>query len=159
MTDGIRAAEQVKVSRKEVYEGYVSCYRQCTDIQPCRDASLLRKAARYLREPETRETFTLFPFYQALSECHGAPRTQPRTDNRKLLSAFIKATEVLETVCVNLFLQPWKKEIKTLKVAFFFFLSFCLSFLTSLVYFLPASLPITPSPRLHLFLPLSPQFR
>lgn len=53
----------------------------------------------------------MFPFYQALCECCAAPTT----DCRKLLSSFIKAAELLETVCVNLFLQPWKKEIKTLK--------------------------------------------
>ncbi|XP_051279707.1 uncharacterized protein si:ch211-189a15.5 isoform X2 [Dicentrarchus labrax] len=113
MKDGIRAEEQVDVSRQELYEDYMSWYLHlCTEVQPCRDAGLLRKAARYLlREPELRGAFTVFPFYQAVSEGCGALSS----DCRKLLSAFIKATELLETLCVNLFLQPWRKEIRTLK--------------------------------------------
>lgn len=123
MKDGTRPSEQVEVSRQEVYEDYMKCYlQQCTEVRPCRDAGLLKKAARYLlTKPEPRENFTTFPFYQALSEgCLSL-----NTDYRKLLSAFIKAVELLETICVNLYLQPWKKEIKTLKVGWFF-LSFLL---------------------------------
>uniref|UniRef100_A0A3B3UKT1 Uncharacterized LOC106959549 n=1 Tax=Poecilia latipinna TaxID=48699 RepID=A0A3B3UKT1_9TELE len=37
------------------------------------------------------------------------------TDGRKHLAAFIKATEMLESLCINMFLQPWKKEIRSLK--------------------------------------------
>nr|XP_046257634.1 uncharacterized protein si:ch211-189a15.5 [Scatophagus argus] len=112
MKDGMRTAEHVEVSRQEVYEDYVNYYlQQCTDDRLCRDEDLLKKVARYLlREPEPRGTFTVFPFDQALIEYCGA--LSP--DCRKL-SAFIKAVEILETICVNLFLQPWKKEIKTLK--------------------------------------------
>ncbi len=89
--DDIRAAEQAEVSRQELYEDYVNYYLQLgTEVRPCRDACLLKKEAQYLqREPEPGGTFTVFPFYQ---------------DYRKLLSAFIKATKLLETLCVNLFL-------------------------------------------------------
>lgn len=52
----------------------------------------------------------MLPFYQAVTEkCGGA------TDCRKHLAAFIKATEMLEIICINMFLQPWKKEIRSLK--------------------------------------------
>ncbi|XP_041803441.1 uncharacterized protein LOC121613839 isoform X2 [Chelmon rostratus] len=86
--------------------------RQCTDVRPCRDTCLLKKAAWYLlMDPEPSETFVMLPFYQALSEGCGALST----DYRKVLSAFIRAAELLETICLNLFLQPWKKEIRTLK--------------------------------------------
>ena len=123
MKDGIKAGEQVEVTRQEVYDGYVKWYLQCTEVGLCRDACLLDTAARYLqREPEPSGTFTLFPFYTSLID--GCANLS--TDCRRLLSDFIKAVELLETLCVNLFLQPWKKEIKTLKVALS--LSFSLSF-------------------------------
>ncbi|XP_070834145.1 spermatogenesis-associated protein 2 [Chaetodon trifascialis] len=113
MKDGIRTEDQMRVSRQEVYEDYLNCYlQQCTDVRPCRDTCLLKKAAWYLlMEPVPSGTFTIFPFYQALGKGCGALST----DYKKLLSAFIKAAELLETICLNLFLQPWKKEIKTLK--------------------------------------------
>ncbi|XP_076599169.1 uncharacterized protein LOC143328112 [Chaetodon auriga] len=113
MKDGIRTEDQMQVSRQEVYEDYLNCYlQQCTDVRPCRDTCLLKKAAWYLlMEPLPSGTFTMFPFYQALGKGCGALNK----DYKKLLSAFIKATELLETICLNLFLQPWKKEIKTLK--------------------------------------------
>lgn len=131
MKDGTGAGEQAEVSRQELYEDYVNCYlHQCVEARPCHDRRLLKKAAQYLlREPEPRDTFTVFPFYQAVGE-----NCEPMSTNcRKHLCAFIKATELLETLCVNLFLQPWKKEFKTLKVPLFlflflsFFLSVCLS--------------------------------
>ncbi|XP_040906641.1 uncharacterized protein LOC121190118 [Toxotes jaculatrix] len=113
MKDGTGAGEQAEVSRQELYEDYVNCYlQQCADVRPGPDARLLNRAAQYLlREPDPKGTFTVFPFYQAVSEdCEPL-----RTDSRKHLSAFIKATELLETLCINLYLQPWKKEFKTLK--------------------------------------------
>ncbi|KAM7408067.1 hypothetical protein PAMA_001967 [Pampus argenteus] len=112
MKDGT-GAQPAPVSRQEVFEDYVNCYLQlCTKVGPCRDDKLLKKAAVYLlQEPEPTGTFTVFPFYHTVMEGSEALST----DYRKHLSAFIKATELLETLCINLFLQPWKKEIKTLK--------------------------------------------
>uniref|UniRef100_A0A7N8X469 Uncharacterized LOC113131454 n=1 Tax=Mastacembelus armatus TaxID=205130 RepID=A0A7N8X469_9TELE len=111
MKDGTRPVEPT--SRQELYEAYVNCYLQpCTEVRPCHDARLLKNAAQYLvKEPEPGGIFTVFPFYQAVSD----GRQSLGTDSRKHLSAFIKATELLETLCINLFVQPWKKEIKTLK--------------------------------------------
>ncbi|XP_062286187.1 uncharacterized protein si:ch211-189a15.5 [Scomber scombrus] len=114
MKDGMAAAgEPEEVSRQDLYEDYIKCYIQmCTEVGPCRDAQLLKKAAQYvLQEAEPTHTFTVFPFYQSVME--GAAALS--SDYRKHLSDFIKATELLETLCINLFLQPWKKEIKTLK--------------------------------------------
>lgn len=130
--------EAVEVSRQELYEDYVKYYLQCTEVRPCRDDGLMKKAARYfLRNPQPRGTFTMFPFYQAVSWGWSSLSTE----NRKHLSAFIKAMEMLETICVNLFLQPWRKEITTLKVRFLlhsFFLYFilCISFFLSFNRFL-----------------------
>ncbi|XP_039994828.1 uncharacterized protein LOC120796267 isoform X2 [Xiphias gladius] len=113
MKDGFGAGEQAEVSRQDLYEDYVNCYLQSyTEVRPCRDARLLKKAARYLlRDTEPGDTFTVFPFYQVVGE----DREPLSTDCRKHLCAFIKATELLETLCINLFLQPWKKEFRTLK--------------------------------------------
>ncbi|XP_034537247.1 uncharacterized protein LOC117811213 isoform X1 [Notolabrus celidotus] len=113
MKDGITAGENSEVSRLEVFEDYVKCFLQvCTEVGPCREDRLLEKAAQYLlTEPELRGIFTHFPFYQSVEEgCRASGE-----DCRRFLSAVIKATELLETLCVNIVLQPWKKEIKTLK--------------------------------------------
>ncbi|XP_068573593.1 sodium/potassium/calcium exchanger 1 [Cebidichthys violaceus] len=113
MNDGHRTEAQAEVSRQELYEDYVNYYLQpCPEVRPCCDPSLLKKAAQYLlREPEPGDAFTVFPFYRAVrQDC-----VSQSTHGRKHLHAFIKATELLETLCVNLFVQPWKKEIKTLK--------------------------------------------
>lgn len=120
MKDGTGADELAELSRRELCQAYVNCYAEvCTEVGPCRDTRLLSKAAEYLlREPEPSGTFTVFPFYEAVTDSPDALGT----DCRKHLSAFVKATELLETLCVNLFLHPWKKEIRTLKV---FFISFC----------------------------------
>ena len=129
MKDGAGAGQQADVSRQELFEDYVSGYlRRGTEVRPCRDA-LLEKAAQYLlREPDAGDVFTVFPFYQVVCE----DREPLSAACRKHLSAFIKATELLETLCVNLFLQPWKKEFKTLKVA----LSLSFSLFPSLSFFL-----------------------
>uniref|UniRef100_A0A3P8RV72 Spermatogenesis-associated protein 2 PUB-like domain-containing protein n=1 Tax=Amphiprion percula TaxID=161767 RepID=A0A3P8RV72_AMPPE len=116
MKNGTEAGEQEDVCRQDVYEEYLNYYLELgAEIRPCRDARLLEKAAQYLlRGAEPPRTFTVFPFYQAVTEVTEGCDTLS-IDCRKHLSAFIKATELLETLCVNLFLQPWKKEIKTLK--------------------------------------------
>ncbi|XP_008279734.1 uncharacterized protein LOC103357106 [Stegastes partitus] len=116
MKDGTEAAERDDVYRQDVYEHYLNYYLQVSsEVRPCRDARLLEEVARYLlRGAEPAGTFTVFPFYQAVTEVTEGCGTES-IDCRKHLSAFIKATELLETLCVNLFLQPWKKEIKTLK--------------------------------------------
>ncbi|XP_069030750.1 uncharacterized protein [Embiotoca jacksoni] len=113
MKDGTGAGEPAEVSRQDLYEEYVNCFLQlCPEVRPCRDEPLLRRAARYLqREPEPAETFTVFPFYRAVIEGSEALST----DCRRHLRAFIRATELLETLCVNLLLQPWRREIRTLK--------------------------------------------
>lgn len=112
--DDMTSEEELEVTRQEVYEDYVNCHlQQRTEVQPCRDVGVLKKAAQYLLgKTERGGPFTVFPFYHALTEGCGSLST----DRRRRLSASIKAVELLETICVHLFLQPWKKEIKTLKV-------------------------------------------
>ncbi|XP_054882103.1 spermatogenesis-associated protein 2 [Poeciliopsis prolifica] len=99
-------------SRRDLFEDYRSCFlRPGAEVRPCRDPGLLKRAAQFLlRTSEPRDAFTLFPFCQAVTE-----RCAVGADGRKHLAAFIKATEMLESLCVNMFLQPWKKEIRSLK--------------------------------------------
>ncbi|KAK1905352.1 Spermatogenesis-associated protein 2 [Dissostichus eleginoides] len=109
MKDGGR---EDPVSRHEVFEDYVNFFfQQCPEVGPCRDPPLLRRAARYLQTGEPAETFPLLPVHRTVLQGCAAPGS----DCRKHLSAVSKAAELLETLCVNLFLQPWKKEIRTLK--------------------------------------------
>ncbi|KAM6915866.1 uncharacterized protein FYW49_008965 [Xenentodon cancila] len=107
--------EAAPVSRSDLFEDYQNWYRQVTaEVRPCRDGPLLQRAAQFLRrEPDLRETFTVFPFSQAAAEAF--TEDSRGTGVQKQLSALIRAAETLETVCLNLFLQPWRKEIRTLK--------------------------------------------
>ncbi|XP_014907674.1 uncharacterized protein LOC106959549 isoform X1 [Poecilia latipinna] len=104
--------QEGSLSRRDLFEDYRSCFlRPGAEVRPCRDPGLLKRAAQFLlRTSELRDTFTLFPFCQAVTE-----RCVVGTDGRKHLAAFIKATEMLESLCINMFLQPWKKEIRSLK--------------------------------------------
>ncbi|KAL3049886.1 hypothetical protein OYC64_012031 [Pagothenia borchgrevinki] len=109
MKDGGR---EDPVSHHELFEDYVNFFfQQCPEVGPCRDPPLLRRAARYLQTGEPAETFPLLPVHRAVLQGCAAPGS----DCRKHLSAVSKAAELLETLCVNLFLQPWKKEFRTLK--------------------------------------------
>nr|XP_040033974.1 spermatogenesis-associated protein 2-like [Gasterosteus aculeatus aculeatus] len=112
MKDGTRSEEQPQVSRQQLYEDYVHFYQPRPEVAPCRDPSLLNTAARYLRGgPQPPGPFTVFPFHRAVAH----HRARSGAYGRKHLCAFSRATQLLETICLNLFLQPWKKEIRTLK--------------------------------------------
>nr|XP_043900956.1 spermatogenesis-associated protein 2 isoform X3 [Solea senegalensis] len=110
--DGTAARDRANVSRQELYQEYVRWYLEsCPEAGSFRDSGLPERAAHYLlREPGPEEPFTVFPFYQAVGETHGGSVSVSQH-----LRGVIKATELLETLCVNLFIQPWKKEFKTLK--------------------------------------------
>ena len=103
------------VSRPDLFREYRSFHRRLAEARPCRGGRLLQRAARFLRaEPDLRDTFTAFPFHRALTGALTEERGGARA--RTQLSAFIRAAEILETLSLNLFLQPWRREIRTLKV-------------------------------------------
>ncbi|KAM9365077.1 uncharacterized protein KZ484_011280 [Pholidichthys leucotaenia] len=111
MKDSLGPGERAEVCRSDLYDEYVKSLELSSEGGPCRDPRVLSRAAQYLRgEPEPTGTFSVFPFYQALTG--GLPASGDRSN---MLTAFIRATELLETLCVNLILQPWRKEIQTLK--------------------------------------------
>ncbi|XP_045081321.1 uncharacterized protein LOC123492649 [Coregonus clupeaformis] len=113
MQDGV--GDQTPVARKEAFDDYLNYYDQIWsngNLKLCQEKLVTGGARRFLLlETDPGERFSNFDFYLTASEC----LKQGFKDCRTVFSALIKATEVLEIFCVNLFLYPWKKEIKMLK--------------------------------------------
>lgn len=106
--------DQTPVSRKDVLVKYLHHYDRVSsegNVKVCSDRQVTDEGRRVLMsEEEPRKRFNTLDLYLALYEC------VKYTDYQRYIQGFIKATELLEMFCVNLFLFPWKKEIKTLKV-------------------------------------------
>ncbi|XP_072527542.1 uncharacterized protein [Salminus brasiliensis] len=101
-------------SREDVLETYVTYYSaEWTEGRcgVCVDRQVREGAWGVLLNEGAESRFSLLPFYPAVTQClqQGAPHTS------NSISLFMKAAELLEMMCVNLFLFPWKKEIRTLK--------------------------------------------
>lgn len=99
-----------KVSRRTLFEEYLRSHvAVCPEPGPCRDVNFLSRAAQVLLlspmlVPKGSATLTrLYPLVmeKIMSTGH--------------LSELVRATEVLETLCLNLYLQPWRREIRSLK--------------------------------------------
>ncbi|XP_010900040.1 uncharacterized protein LOC105028771 [Esox lucius] len=112
MKDGV--GDQTPVVRKEVFNEYLNYYNEiwCKgNIKLCQENHVIGGAKRFLLlETDPGKRFFTFDFYLTASEC-----VKGFKDCRTFFSTLIKATEMLEIFCVNLFLYPWKKEIKVLK--------------------------------------------
>ncbi|XP_061101730.1 spermatogenesis-associated protein 2-like protein [Conger conger] len=106
--------DETQNTREDVFADYLTYYKQVWpqgDLSICQETEVTEKAKRFLlteSNPDSR--FTVFDFYGTV-EC----LTEGRREFRDALRELAKATELLEMLCVNLFLFPWKKEIKTLK--------------------------------------------
>ncbi|XP_071013747.1 uncharacterized protein [Oncorhynchus clarkii lewisi] len=107
--------DQTPIARKEAFDDYLNYYDQIWskgNLKLCQEKQVTVEARRFLLlETDPGERFSHFDFYFTASECV----KQGFKDCRTFFSALIKATEVLEMFCVNLFLYPWKKEIKIVK--------------------------------------------
>ncbi|KAL6461324.1 hypothetical protein MHYP_G00294680 [Metynnis hypsauchen] len=109
------AADQAPASLREVLDSYVSsCGSQVRTAGRwgvCADRQVVAGARGVLLREGADSSFSLLPFYPIVTQClqYGAPHCQ------QSISLLMKATELLEMLCVNLFLFPWKKEIRTLK--------------------------------------------
>ena len=116
--NGPGGGERTRISRQDILDDYVKYYSHTCEghAKVCNDARVVTKAGEFLlsEDTEPREIFQTFPFYQIV--CEGSEAAAAARDHRSYLKGFIKAAEVLELICVNLFLYPWKKEFKTLKV-------------------------------------------
>lgn len=107
--------DQTPVSRKDVFVKYLQYYDDvCCEgnLTVCSETQVTDEARRVLLLPEEepRKRLHALDFYETLYKC-----AQYRDCHRRVHD-FKKAAEFLEMFCVNLFLFPWKKEIKTLKV-------------------------------------------
>ncbi|XP_012680240.2 uncharacterized protein LOC105897807 [Clupea harengus] len=113
MTNSI--GDQTPPERREVFDDYLKYYDQVWqhgNVKVCKERQVTEKAKYVLlSESNPEERFTTFDFYHTALECVSLGVR----DCRGIFNVFIKAAEVLETLCVNLFLFPWKKEIKTIK--------------------------------------------
>ncbi|XP_006269891.2 uncharacterized protein LOC102565681 [Alligator mississippiensis] len=74
----------------------------------CNETTIKTKARHFL---EGGESFSRFNFYGIAENCFKMKKEQGGNTLRNLIKAF----EFLELLCVNLFLFPWRKEIKSLK--------------------------------------------
>ncbi|XP_076856668.1 uncharacterized protein LOC143510801 [Brachyhypopomus gauderio] len=113
MTNSI--GDKSGVTRKEVFDRYLMYYSSVWAEGHgtlCKDAQVREGAqSAVLTQRSPAERFSSLAFYQILSQCV----EYTARDCRNCVFRFIKVAEMLETLCVNLFLFPWKKEFKTLK--------------------------------------------
>lgn len=100
------AAEEEMVLRD--YLAYYAAQGAGGELAVCDEASLKARARRLLG-PRRRG---------ALDVCSVAERCRRARGERggSVLRDLLKALEVLELLCVNLLLAPWRKEIRSLKV-------------------------------------------
>ncbi|XP_023646589.1 uncharacterized protein [Paramormyrops kingsleyae] len=123
------AGAEMSEERRDAFGEYVTYYEAAWplgDAKLCGDTPVADKARRLLSESAAEKRFTTFDFYSVLREC----LKQCDQDPRRALCGLAKAAELLETYCVNAFLFPWKKEIRTLK-----------TFTGPFVYYVQAVLP------------------
>ncbi|XP_029464042.1 uncharacterized protein LOC115095024 [Rhinatrema bivittatum] len=93
----------------------------------CNEPVLKEKAKERLGSTSwTGEGFKVLDFYGIVEGCLKSREEQVGEVLKKLM----KALEMLELICVNLFLSPWRKEIRTLK-----------TFTGNFVYFVQSVLP------------------
>ncbi|KAJ0066864.1 hypothetical protein NL108_004826 [Boleophthalmus pectinirostris] len=105
-------SEDPQVSHRALFEDYLSCHvTLCPEPGPCRDEDILSRAAQVLLRhpvPVSECSATLVRL------CHHVIKKILPTDPSHL-PGLIRAAEILETLCLNLYLQPWRKEIRKLK--------------------------------------------
>ncbi|XP_066511399.1 spermatogenesis-associated protein 2-like protein [Hoplias malabaricus] len=125
-----RAEDQAPASFSEVLSSYLNFYTSEWTGGMCAVDRRLEAEARGLLQREGAEnSFTLLPFYPTVLQClqTGAcphPQSPPHSPlppppalphELSGLPLFLRASELLELICINLFLFPWRKEIRTLK--------------------------------------------
>ncbi|KAJ0005314.1 hypothetical protein NQD34_011528 [Periophthalmus magnuspinnatus] len=95
-------SQESQESRGTLFEDYLSCHvTLCPEPGPCRDEALLSRAAQVLLQNPGPD-----PHHVMRKTLSTDPSHLPRLS---------RATELLETLCLNLYLQPWRKDIRKLK--------------------------------------------
>ncbi|CAL1577737.1 unnamed protein product [Knipowitschia caucasica] len=90
-----------------LFEDYLSSHvTVCPEPGPCQDEDLLRRGAEALLEHPVTSASLIQLCYHVLETL-----STDHTDLRRL----VRATELLETLCLNLYFYPWRKDIRKLK--------------------------------------------
>ncbi|XP_061449590.1 uncharacterized protein LOC133368936 [Rhineura floridana] len=115
---------------REVLQDYLAFYRAHWAVGKlliCNEGALKSRVRRLLAaDPCLAGASGKFDVYSIAESCLRMNREQGGVVFRKL----IQALEFLELICVNLFLSPWRKEIKSLK-----------TFTGNFVYYVRSALP------------------
>ncbi|XP_060110498.1 uncharacterized protein LOC132582798 [Heteronotia binoei] len=104
-----------RAALRVVFLDYLAFYRTNWSegkLSICNEAAVKAPARRFLdAEPCPSEGFCQFDVYGVAARCLQVKRQPGGFVFRQLIRAF----EFLELLCVNLFLSPWRKEIRSLK--------------------------------------------
>nr|XP_033796311.1 uncharacterized protein LOC117358777 [Geotrypetes seraphini] len=126
----MKARREQPLDKAGLFQDYIAFYDAAWlegKLCICNDASLKERAKAYLEsEPWTWEGFQVVDVYSIAEGSLKAREERAEKGLHNLMRAF----EVLELICVNLFLSPWRKEIRTLK-----------TFTGNFVYFVQSVLP------------------
>ncbi|XP_067905168.1 uncharacterized protein si:ch211-189a15.5 [Heterodontus francisci] len=114
-------------SKEEVYQKFLGFYQKdfvSGNVSPCTVEDQVRQGKDFLDSvPTSCQRFQLLDFYRLAQDFLEAESGQER--RQELFQALSKAFEVLELISVNLYLWPWRKEIKSIKTftgAFVYFI-------------------------------------
>ncbi|XP_051884163.1 uncharacterized protein si:ch211-189a15.5 [Pristis pectinata] len=114
-------------SKQKVYQNFLDFYQKALasgTLSPCTGEEQVRLGRHFLNSvPSSGHRFQSLDFYRLAREFIGAKDGQdPGEDGFRGLS---KAFELLEMLAINLYLWPWRKEIKSIKTftgAFVYFI-------------------------------------
>ncbi|XP_006003979.1 uncharacterized protein SI:CH211-189A15.5 [Latimeria chalumnae] len=110
-------------TKQEVFMDYINYY-EANWVKGkfiiCNEEPVKVKAKELLDSvSKSVERFSSFDFYNIASDC-----AKLKKEEDTVFGSLAKAFQGLELICVNLFLSPWKKEIKTLKTFTGYFVYF-----------------------------------
>lgn len=109
---GAAGARMKSFPSLEVLQDYLAFYRANWaegKLRLCNEAPLKRRAGRLRVAPAGA--------WEAGAIAESCWRTRGQREASAVLRQLIQALGYLELLCVNLFLSPWRREIKSLKVA------------------------------------------
>ncbi|GCC38479.1 hypothetical protein chiPu_0016993, partial [Chiloscyllium punctatum] len=105
-------------SKAELYQKFLASYQKdfvSGSLCPCAGGEQLRRGKELLDSMAApRQRFPLLDFYRLALGFVEAKSGEG--SGQQSLFALGKALELLELICINLYLWPWRKEIKSIKV-------------------------------------------
>ncbi|XP_050779145.1 uncharacterized protein LOC127034396 [Gopherus flavomarginatus] len=108
----LKAAAPAKQDILRDYVAYYGTKWSEGKLLICNETTLKAKAKHFLESGACpAERFSRFSFYSIAENCLKMKKQEGGNVFKNLIQAF----EFLELLCINLFLSPWRKEIKSLK--------------------------------------------